>query len=1123
MNNSASADEFVERSLAALKDFQRATVKVVYDNLFKNGQQRMLVADEVGLGKTIVAKGVIACRIKEKIESGDNTPLKVTYICSNQVIAHENVGKLDIYPDRQSHDEFASRLTYLAFEPRLDEKRLLQLNTLTPGTSFNKGRSTGQQRERRILYSLLMWDEQLRNYGKALSAMLRANVQKAASVWFEELESEKHLPCGYAVRPCCYGRFHMAIKKRKLKYVQSPLFEYLGIFKSISLYDAVVEFCKLLTLKNFGQYRAGSDYLVRELKDTLSEVCVDYIDADIYILDEFQRFKELVNRESESEASDIARRIFGKQEARILLLSATPFKAYTGDSPWESGEEHYKEFRTILGFLFDGREASLNDYEEHRQALFKQLLELGAEAGEIDTSHRDKVQNILRRAMCRTERLSVSDDFNAMTVDKWQSQPLQVSSGDIQNFIATDNVVRYLNESEERAIQPLHAPVEFCKSAPFPLSFLDDYKLKHQIRARKQEPEVEAQLRANPAAWIDHRDVNRYALEFVGEGAISNNAKLTQVLDEVLGNNGEQLLWIPPSLPCYPLGGVFAGSIGFSKTLIFSAWLMVPRMLASLISYEVERRTIGNEESMDAQEQQDRKYFHAKSERRHPIPQLVFSQKKTDAGESANNMSNFALLYPSQTLAGLFDPDAELLKKRSLVEIRAEIIAKLDHMIGAAELQRLGSSSGEADRWYWAAPLLLDRRTPSVANDLKEWLKCVKESDDSWFFGSKSEDSPQKEDSSSKEKHFEELVRCFENPLEAGLGPLPSNLSEVLADMAIASPAITALRSVSNYFDDDYYFRTLFAFDIANEFLSLFNKPESIAAVRLSTNRAVYWQRVLEYCVDGGLQSVLDEFFHVMRADCPTIWDLFHRLVDSMNLGTASIKVDDLKSFLNGKRRNMRCHYAVDLGNQRVETDDGKNRIKGIRKNFNSPFRPFVLATTSIGQEGLDFHTYCRKIVHWNLPTNPIDLEQREGRINRFKGLVIRQQIAAKYGGLLSEGLLKNLRVWDALFEVADDHERKGTGKCELIPFWHVEADQYQIERIIPFYPFSRDRAKLSKLLKTLALYRLAFGQPRQAELVEHLLTNVTESRIAEIRDKLMIDLSPINYLSSRPNSVANG
>jgi len=254
-------DEHVTRSLESLKDFQRATVNVVYDNLFKNGQQRMLVADEVGLGKTIVAKGVIARRILERPEAERNEPLKVTYICSNQVIAHENVGKLDIYPDRQSHDEFASRLTYLAFEPRVDEKRLLQLNTLTPATSFNKGNSTGQQRERRILYSLLMQDGQLRSCGKGLSAMLRASVKKKTSVWFAELDAERDKPCGFPLRPSCHGRFLKAVRKKMLTYSDCPLFTHLGHRRKTSLYDAVVKISGLLTLKNVGQYREASDHL----------------------------------------------------------------------------------------------------------------------------------------------------------------------------------------------------------------------------------------------------------------------------------------------------------------------------------------------------------------------------------------------------------------------------------------------------------------------------------------------------------------------------------------------------------------------------------------------------------------------------------------------------------------------------------------------------------------------------------------------------------------------------------------------------------------------------------------------------------------------------------------------
>src|ERR1051326_8792241 len=65
-----------------------------------------------------------------------------------------------------------------------------------------------------------------------------------------------------------------------------------------------------------------------------------------------------------------------------------------------------------------------------------------------------------------------------------------------------------------------------------------------------------------------------------------------------------------------------------------------------------------------------------------------------------------------------------------------------------------------------------------------------------------------------------------------------------------------------------------------------------------------------------------------------------------------------------------------------------------------------------------------------------------------------------------------------------------------------------------PFYPFSRDRAKLSSILRTLAIYRLAFGQPRQSELIEHLLNkHLPKEKIGEIREKLMVNLSPISYL----------
>ena len=39
-----------------------------------------------------------------------------------------------------------------------------------------------------------------------------------------------------------------------------------------------------------------------------------------------------------------------------------------------------------------------------------------------------------------------------------------------------------------------------------------------------------------------------------------------------------------------------------------------------------------------------------------------------------------------------------------------------------------------------------------------------------------------------------------------------------------------------------------------------------------------------------------------------------------------------------------------------------------------------------------------RAVYHWNLPSNPVDIEQREGRVHRYKGLVIRSNLAAQYG-----------------------------------------------------------------------------------------------------------------------------
>ncbi|MEG1716950.1 MAG: helicase-related protein, partial [Lachnospiraceae bacterium] len=161
-----------------------------------------------------------------------------------------------------------------------------------------------------------------------------------------------------------------------------------------------------------------------------------------------------------------------------------------------------------------------------------------------------------------------------------------------------------------------------------------------------------------------------------------------------------------------------------------------------------------------------------------------------------------------------------------------------------------------------------------------------------------------------------------------------------------------------------------------------------------------------------------------------------------------------------------------------------------------------VLTSTSIGQEGLDFHNYCRRIVHWNLPSNPIDLEQREGRINRFECLAIRQNVAKRYGDIQYRE-----NVWDELFQEAALRE-KSENSSDLIPYWGLKEteDMIRIERIVPMYPYSRDQAAYDRLIKILSLYRLTLGQARQEELLEYLIQN---DKKQEDLTNLFMNLSP--------------
>jgi hypothetical protein len=115
----------------------------------------------------------------------------------------------------------------------------------------------------------------------------------------------------------------------------------------------------------------------------------------------------------------------------------------------------------------------------------------------------------------------------------------------------------------------------------------------------------------------------------------------------------------------------------------------------------------------------------------------------------------------------------------------------------------------------------------------------------------------------------------------------------------------------------------------------------------------------------------------------------------AVNYRVTDVQVDDGQLQLD--QYTMRGQFAVRFGDDRSEQDRSVVRQGHVRTAFNSPYWPFVLATTSVGQEGLDFHVYCHAVTHWNLPANPVDLEQREGRVHRYKGHAVRKNVASAH------------------------------------------------------------------------------------------------------------------------------
>lgn len=1052
-----------------LKPFQIATVEHAVRRLRATGGfRRFLVADEVGLGKTRVAKGVLEALCAQ---ADLERPLNVFYVCSNLGIARQNADQLLRGYDTEQRARMrveVDRLTLLPLATsRPTAEDPFRLYTLTTGTLPGSHR-TGRVEERALLMVLIHelfpdFRSQLRKGGTLWSAMVNF-----ASKSFER-------------------QYDQAAKS-----VEGRLTKLLGSFRS-----HLVRQLNILTEYEPLRPRAWDSTLVDRLSQCMAQdalatigamrialcrAALEGLNADFIILDEFQNFFDLLGAadepggdSGETTSDRTAHQLMHElmaggadadDQTSVLLLSATPYRLYGSWRSRDSGQHHH-EFYKLLHFLFrahgEAKVQVVRDLLGRYQRLLREAPPGSSEVLEVA----GEIRRTLQEVMVRTERHSFGGGNGSIapSVETCTLEPLDVF------------VFRHLHDA---ALDEHKCMAEsFWSSIPYPLQMMPRSEYRFSQGIWEEEPPKPLRTEHARSAFIWRKNVRRYAeLPAV-------HPRLRRLTCQV-GDHLLQLPWLPPTLPWWQLGGCFAEAerapgAPLSKVLVFSQYRAVPRALAASLSFRAEKLSF----SADGQARAAYDYF---ARRDKPPKEGLLAQPAASfdlAGSEDQAERTISMFWPFPWLATAGDPtklDGFAARALTFDGAKTQVASKLRALLPA-----IVSGARRASTWKVLA-WLEAQNNQSFAHTLKQY-----------------------------EENAEKGMLAGLQSYQEAAGQEPVCTEETLDDLtelALAAPGSVFWRAARRVLYHDEQLTSWVGWVSGYSLRSYLDTPEF--HVLLGRNRSRKHPAAVRRAVwEGNLESVLDEYLCacVGLGAVATAHDnepVFERVQMALDVRAASLDVQHAGTG-NVHNFRMRAHAALPLGLHLNDEGGGsKIRTDSLRHAFNSPFRPHVLVTTSVGQEGLDFHTYCNHIVHWDLPSNPVDLEQRDGRVNRYAGLSVRRQIA---GQVAHRPLPTSTSPWRA---IAAEQREAAQG---LVPWW--TTDGATTRRTVLALPLSSVRMELEELLAALSLYRLTLGQVDQERLLAALRRRVDATENDDRRRELMawFDAARINLAPAVPDA----
>lgn len=1040
-----------------LEPFQAAAIDLIVARLeSRAGSLRFLLADEVGLGKTIVAGGVIRAMAAKR----RSRTFRVVYLCSNAEIADQNAGKLVDDKDRVRP---IGRVSELAVE-RAPSGDGIELYALTPGTSLRGG--TGLAWERRLLLYFVH-----RIYGEPIqSADWREFFRCSAGRdgWTEKTtEAALRRDFGWRIRQHFQDLLARVWAEAECGGQSLPA----------ALRRLAAGFARE------GSTRRGErTRLVAQMRGLLQRVAIRRLAPDLVILDEVQRFRDVIDNAEDREhiAFDLL------QGVPVLILSATPYRWLTQDGEaGGGGTSHHEEFFKTLRFLY-GRGSPAPGRVQRRFEEFRERLQILDPEGSGDgglVALKRGIEKDLKKVLCRTERSRYFLDA---------SKGVDEAADDVAPRPEYPELEEYF-----RLSRGLGAPLgdsaqvaEFWKSAPSFLTFLDG---SYSLHRRLSSPRVRV-----PRALLTR---SRRVLDLV-----NRNHRLQRAVRLTLGEEGRRpTLWTRPTYTYWR--DEYFGDDPPRKLLVFSGWRFVPKAVGIVASALAAARLKG-----------------APTPKESP---LRFASK--------GSFHVFDVCFPSPALAAIVSPLSPGVAGGSLLEVEAVLEAAVEGLRGALRAAGVDvRKSGGAALWRVVARLESHRG----------YQAAVRNALDGWTAG-EDEDEPARSARVHAER-FGEWLADTETPLCIGEKHLHR-----LARVAMFSPAVSLLRTLlSVYAEGPPLTEALppVARLCLGAMRAYLNRPVTQSVIRghrprwgwrpvASRRRTGYAAQILRYAADAHLQAVLDEYVYMQSSGGrqSSVADTCRRLEGIWTRAQGKPRTNAGQGTgprvrLIADRVPHRTHFGLAFGDEEAADDApgeerGRMKKSTVRDAFNSPFWPFILATTSVGQEGLDFHLYCRDVMHWNLPWNPVDIEQREGRINRRDCLAVRASIARDWP-LQSPRVASRLAsnggsLWGAVFDSIKEEERARRYRHGLFPHWIYECGPGKktvwITRHVPLFRTSQEADHYEKLKVRLALYRLAFGQADQEDFLDRLDRRI-EGRTGASRELMlkrlagyMLNLSPID------------